>query len=81
MAIATTEVPGIRCRYRPLAVVGLAWHFMLGVGSMIAKTIIIAKLFRVHSTNFFRQKKTFRDHEGVVGRLPTAKYGYERYAK
>jgi len=35
---------------------------MIPSGAMIAKDFLIAKDFRAHSTNFFRQGKSFRDH-------------------
>jgi hypothetical protein len=34
--------------------------------AMITKDIILAKLFRAHSANFFRQDKSLRDHGGVA---------------
>jgi hypothetical protein len=30
--------------------------------AMIAKTFLLAKLFRAYGTNFFRQEKSLRDH-------------------
>jgi hypothetical protein len=31
---------------------------------VIAKTFLLAKLFRAYGTNFFRQEKSLRDHRG-----------------
>jgi hypothetical protein len=35
---------------------------------VIAKTFLSAKTFRAYGTNFFRQEKSFRDHDGTLGR-------------
>jgi hypothetical protein len=36
-------------------------------GGVITKEFIIAKIFRAHSTNFFRQEKSLRDHGAELG--------------
>jgi hypothetical protein len=32
---------------------------------MITKTFLLAKTFRAHGTNFFRQEKSLRDQRGI----------------
>jgi hypothetical protein len=36
---------------------------------MITKTFLLAKTFRAHSTNFFRQEKSLHDHGNAPGQL------------
>jgi hypothetical protein len=43
-------------------------HRSAELTAMITKTFLLAKLFRAYGTNFFRQEKSFRDHDRAPGR-------------
>jgi hypothetical protein len=45
----------------------VAWHVACWESQKILKEIISAKTFRAHSTNFFRQEKSFQDLLNVCG--------------
>jgi hypothetical protein len=63
---------GIVLDYRHSAQPGFAANHASGRRSlaepMITKPFFIAKTFRAHSTNFFRQEKSLRDHRHALGR-------------